>query len=70
MVLLVVISIMIVTQLKHLKESKDNANYVKQLAHHLLESDELTVLVIFLNRPYQGSYNLQEYKQLHIMNCY
>ena len=34
---------MIVTQLKHLKESKDNANYVKQLAHHSLESDELTV---------------------------
>ena len=69
MVLLVVISIMIVTQLKHLKESKDNA-IIKQLAHHSLESDELTVLVIFLNRPYQGSYNLQEYKQLHIMNYY
>ena len=43
---------------------------IKQLAHHSLESDGLTVLVIFLNLPYQGSYNLQEYKQLHIMNCY
>lgn len=41
MVLLVVISIMIVTQLKHLKQSKDNANYVKQLAHQSLESDGL-----------------------------
>ena len=43
---------------------------IKQLAHHSLESDELTVFSNILNRPYQGSYNLQEYKQLHIMNCY
>ena len=38
---------MIVTQLRHLKESKDNADYVKQLAHHSLESDGLTVLIYF-----------------------